>query len=46
MENLIHFIMQDSTTLTVEVAIRIAIVFALIEMIKSLCVALVKGGKP
>jgi hypothetical protein len=46
MDGLISFIMGTSTSLDIYVAIRLALIFALIEMIKSVCVAFVKGVKP
>lgn len=45
MDMLIDYIMGSSTTLTVEVAIRLAIVFAIIHMIRAICVSFVKGVK-
>jgi hypothetical protein len=45
MDALISFIMGSDTTLTVSVAIRLAITFATIDMIKAICVNLIKGVK-
>lgn len=45
MDALVNFIMGSSTSFDIYVAIRLAVIFALIEMIKCVCVALVKGVK-
>ncbi|SHJ46556.1 hypothetical protein SAMN02745136_00096 [Anaerocolumna jejuensis DSM 15929] len=45
MDALVGFIMGSSTSFDIYVAIRLAIVFALIDMIKCVTVSLVKGVK-
>lgn len=43
MDELINMIMGSSTSLDVYVAIRLAVVFAILEMIKSICCSISKG---
>lgn len=45
MNQLIEFIMGESTKMDITVAIRLAIVFAIISMIKSIIVAMIRGAK-
>lgn len=45
MDALIQFIMGSSTSLDIYVAIRLAIIFALINMLERVICELVKGAK-
>ena len=44
MDPLVQFVMGNATTLTVEVMIRIAFMFAIIEMLTRIIVAFTKVG--
>ena len=44
MDALVSFILGDAQHLTVEVAIRLSIIFAIIEMLTRIIVSLVKVG--
>lgn len=44
MDSLVAFVLGDSQHLTVEVALRLALIFAIIEMLTRIIVSLVKAG--